>query len=57
MKRFLLAVIFFAALVLIWEILFRAKIWSPVLLPSPGEVVTYLESVAADGTGVAQNEA
>jgi len=50
MKRFLLAAIFFAALVLIWEILFRAKIWSPVLLPSPGQVVTYLESAAADGT-------
>jgi len=26
------------------------KIWSPVLLPSPAQVVRYLESAAADGT-------
>jgi len=50
MKRFLLAAAFFAVLVLLWEAVFRAKIWSPVLLPSPGQVVTYLESAAADGT-------
>src|SRR4029077_1237157 len=29
---------------------YRAKIWSPVLLPSPRQVVSYLESAAADGT-------
>lgn len=50
MKRFLLAAAFFAVLALLWEIAYRTKIWSPVLLPSPGQVVTYLESVAADGT-------
>jgi NitT/TauT family transport system permease protein len=50
MKRFLLAAIFFAALVLIWEILFRVKIWSPVLLPSPSQVVIYLKGAAMDGT-------
>jgi len=50
MKRFLLAASFFAALLLLWESAYRAKIWSPVLLPSPGQVVRYLESAAADGT-------
>src|ERR1700751_2054542 len=50
MKRFLLAALFFAVLLLIWEVLFRAKIWSPVLLPSPKQVAVYLESAAADGT-------
>src|SRR5881409_1893193 len=50
MKRFLLAAAFFAVLVLLWEAAYRAKIWSPVLLPSPRQVVTYLEGAAADGT-------
>jgi NitT/TauT family transport system permease protein len=50
MKRFLLAAAFFAALVLLWEAAHRARIWSPVLLPSPRQVVTYLEGAAADGT-------
>src|SRR5881296_2340521 len=50
MKRFLLAAAFFAALVLLWEAAHRAKIWSPVLLPSPRQVVSYLEGVTADGT-------
>ena len=50
MKRFLLAALFFAVLLLIWEALFRAKIWSPVLLPSPWQVAVYLEGAAMDGT-------
>src|SRR5881296_3456583 len=50
MKRFLLAAAFFAALVLLWEAGYRARIWSPVLLPSPRQVVTYLEGSALDGT-------
>jgi NitT/TauT family transport system permease protein len=50
MKRFLLAVGFFAVLVLLWEAAYRAKIWSPVLLPSPTQVAKYLETVAVDGT-------
>src|SRR5438067_10677771 len=50
MKRFLLAAAFFAVLVLLWEAAYRAKIWSPVLLPSPRQVVTYLEGAATDGT-------
>jgi ABC-type nitrate/sulfonate/bicarbonate transport system, permease component len=50
MKRFLLAALFFAVLLMIWEALFRAKIWSPVLLPSPRQVAVYLEGAAVDGT-------
>src|SRR6266480_310575 len=50
MKRFLLAAAFFAVLVLLWEAAYRAKIWSPVLLPSPKQVVSYLQGAAADGT-------
>jgi NitT/TauT family transport system permease protein len=50
MKRFLLAAFFFALLVVIWEALFRAKIWSPVLVPSPRQVAAYLEGAAMDGT-------
>ncbi|HKB91171.1 MAG TPA: ABC transporter permease subunit [Opitutaceae bacterium] len=50
MKRFFLAAAFFAVLVLLWDGAYRAKIWSPVLLPSPGQVVRYLESAVADGT-------
>jgi len=50
MKRLLLAALFFAVLLMIWEALFRAKIWSPVLLPSPRQVAVYLEGAAVDGT-------
>ncbi len=50
MKRFLLSALFFAALVGIWEVAYRAKIWSPVLLPSPQQVGEYLLSAAKDGT-------
>ena len=50
MKRFLLAVAFFALLLLIWEAAFRARIWSPVLLPSPRQVAIYLKGAALDGT-------
>ena len=50
MKRFLLAVLFFVFLLFLWEMAFRAKIWSPVLLPSPEQVASYLKSAAMDGT-------
>jgi NitT/TauT family transport system permease protein len=50
MKRFLLAAAFFVILLLLWEVLYRAKIWSPVLLPSPAQVAAYLKDAAADGT-------
>ena len=50
MKRFLLAVAFFALLLLILEAAFRARIWSPVLLPSPWQFAIYLKDSAVDGT-------
>jgi NitT/TauT family transport system permease protein len=50
MKRFLLAAAFFAFLLLLWEAAFRARIWSPVLLPSPSQVASYLKNAAVDGT-------
>src|SRR5437867_8440155 len=50
MRRTLLALLFFVALVATWAVLVRAKIWSPVLLPSPRSVSDYLVSAARDGT-------
>lgn len=50
MKRFLSAAAFFGVLVVIWELLVRAKIWSPVLVPSPLTVAEYLWSSIRDGT-------
>ncbi len=42
MKRVLTAVIFFAVLVAAWEAVYRARVWSPVLVPGPGQVARYL---------------
>jgi NitT/TauT family transport system permease protein len=50
MKRFLSAAMFFAILIGLWDFLFRLKLWSPVLLPSPLQVAQYLEGAAIDGT-------
>src|SRR5438445_5815005 len=50
MRRTLLAILFFIALVAIWTAIVRAQIWSPILLPSPGSVVEYLASAFRDGT-------
>lgn len=50
MKRLLLAIFFFVGLLLLWEGLVRAKIWSPVLLPAPAQVAAYLKSATVDGT-------
>ncbi len=50
MKRLLLSILFFVVLLFLWEMAFRAKIWSPVLLPSPPQVASYLKSAALDGT-------
>jgi len=50
MKRFLSAASFFALLLVIWEVLVRAKIWSPVLVPSPLTVGEYLLGAVRDGT-------
>jgi NitT/TauT family transport system permease protein len=37
-------------LILLWQWAFRAKIWSPVLLPSPLQVANYLKEAIQDGT-------
>ena len=50
MKRSLLAILFFVALVAIWSAIVRAQIWSPVLLPSPLSVWNYVLSAGRDGT-------
>ena len=50
MKRFLLAGGFLGILVIIWELLVRARIWSPVLMPSPKLVAEYLFYALQDGT-------
>jgi NitT/TauT family transport system permease protein len=50
MKRFLSAAFFFVALFFLWQLVFRAKIWSPVLLPSPLQVANYLKGAIEDGT-------
>src|SRR4029453_552799 len=50
MRRALLAILFFIGLIAIWSELVRAKIWSPILLPSPGSVAQYLEGAFRDGT-------
>jgi ABC-type nitrate/sulfonate/bicarbonate transport system permease component len=50
MKRFFFAFLFFVFLLVVWQLLFRAHIWSPVLLPAPGQVATYLKGATEDGT-------
>ena len=50
MKRFLSATAFFGGLVVLWQLLYDAHIWSPVLVPSPVSVVIYLKDATADGT-------
>ena len=50
MKRMLRAFLFFVLALVAWEALFRAKIWSPVLVPSPLSVARYLYEAALEGT-------
>jgi len=50
MKRILTAVGFFAGLLVLWQVLFMLKLWSPVLLPAPADVAAYLSEAALDGT-------
>jgi NitT/TauT family transport system permease protein len=50
MKRVVKILLFFAGLVLVWEALVRARLWSPVLVPSPLSVARYLWEAAGDGT-------
>ncbi len=50
MKRTLAAITFFILLFLVWEILVRAEIWSPFLIPSPLSVLDYLHAGIVDKT-------
>ncbi len=50
MRRFLSAAGFFGVLILVWQWAFQARIWSPVLLPSPLQVGSYLKGAIEDGT-------
>ncbi|HYF35577.1 MAG TPA: ABC transporter permease [Prosthecobacter sp.] len=50
MKRFLIAAAFFLLLTIVWHLLVMAEVWSPVLLPGPLEVFSYLWSAVKDGT-------
>ena len=36
MNRYLKIFLFFAGLVAVWALVVKARIWSPVLVPSPG---------------------
>ena len=48
--RWLSASLFFLALLAGWHLAVEAKIWSPLLLPSPLSVLVYLRSAVEDGT-------
>jgi len=50
MKRALVVVAFFGALLLLWETATLSGRWSPILLPSPADVAAYLWSAVRDGT-------
>ncbi len=50
MKRWMIALVFFAALAVVWEILVRAGVWPRVLVPSPSDVARYLWQAAVDHT-------
>jgi len=48
--RWLAASLFFLLLVVAWYLAVEARMWSPLLLPSPISVFEYLQSAAEDGT-------
>jgi NitT/TauT family transport system permease protein len=50
MMRLGKTLLFFAGLLIVWELLVRARLWSPVLVPSPVSVARYLGEAASDGT-------
>lgn len=50
MKRFLIASVFFLTLLIIWQLLVAANIWSSLLVPAPLDVLHYLIESAKDGT-------
>ena len=50
MKRFVIAALFFATLLALWELLVRQGVWSPYIVPEPLEVGRYLAGAVKDGT-------
>ena len=50
MRRRFVVLAFFVLLLGAWEALVRTRIWSPVLVPSPLSVASYLWSACKDGT-------
>ena len=50
MRRGFVAFLFFAALVLLWELAVRSGRWSAVILPSPLSVGEYLWAALHDGS-------
>ena len=50
MKRFVIAALFFATLLALWELLVRQGVWSPYIVPAPLEVGRYLAGAVKDGT-------
>ena len=50
MRRLVVSLLFFAALLGVWQALSASGAWSPVLLPSPASVGRYLWSATRDGT-------
>lgn len=49
MKRALIIIAFFGSLIVIWQLVYNARVWSPVLLPSPGAVGEYLWKIFKNG--------
>jgi len=49
-KRLLIITTFFTLMVVAWEALVRMRIWSPVLVPSPLSVGSYIVGALQDGT-------
>ena len=50
MRRTVVAGLFFAALVVLWQAMASSGRWSPVLLPSPWSVAEYLWTALLDGS-------
>ena len=50
MKNHIITLLFFAALIVIWQILASAGLWSAVLFPSPASVGEYLYGAMKDGS-------
>lgn len=50
MRRLLVVLVFFAGLLLAWQLATMSGRWSAVLLPPPSAVATYLWDAARDGT-------